>query len=207
MEVCKLYEKYFPVNRILDHYYYGNFNTNIFNHFFGKAVQDKELSRRLEMSCLSNYNTFNITPGKLAYLCSINNFWVSRLKFLARTNYLPLNECLFKINLRESSKCNICDDDIVKDLHHFLFECKTLRGIRQELFGEIEPVIQSFYPNLSFSELPPFQKLQFLIGDFCLSFNTELGFSLDQFSKKLLCTMMKQRAILLESCVDDQELA
>jgi hypothetical protein len=23
------------------------------------------------MSCLSNYNTFNITPGKLAYLCSI----------------------------------------------------------------------------------------------------------------------------------------
>jgi hypothetical protein len=25
----------------LDHYYYGNFNTNIFKHFFGKAVQDK----------------------------------------------------------------------------------------------------------------------------------------------------------------------
>ena len=29
----------------LDHYYYGNFNTNIFKHFIGKAVQDKELSR------------------------------------------------------------------------------------------------------------------------------------------------------------------
>ena len=41
-----------------------------------------------------------------------------------------------KINLRESSKCNICDDDIVEDLHHFIFECKTLRGIRQELFEE-----------------------------------------------------------------------
>ena len=53
------------------------------------------------------------------------------MKFLARTNYLPLNERFFKINLRESSKCNICDDDIVEDLHHFLFECKTLRGIRQ----------------------------------------------------------------------------
>jgi hypothetical protein len=25
----------------LDHYYYGNFNTNIFKHFFGKAVEDK----------------------------------------------------------------------------------------------------------------------------------------------------------------------
>jgi hypothetical protein len=60
----------------------------------------------------------------------------------------------------------------------------------------------TFYPDLPFSELPPFQKLQFLIGDFCLSFNTELGFSLDQFSK-----MMKERAILIESCVDDQELA
>ena len=132
------------------------------------------------MSSLSNYNTFNISPGKQAYLCSINDFWASRLKFLA--------------NLRESSKCNICDGDIVEDLHHFLFECKTLRGIRQELFEEIETVKQSFY--FAFSELPPFQKLQFLIGDFCLSFNTELGFSLDQFSKKLLCKMMKERAIL-----------
>jgi hypothetical protein len=28
------------------------------------------------------------------------------------------------------------------------------------------------------------QKLQFLIGDFCLSFNTELGFLLDQFGRK-----------------------
>ena len=51
----------------------------------------------------------------------INDLWASRLEFLARTNYLPLNERLFKINLRESSKCNICDDDIVEDLYHFLF--------------------------------------------------------------------------------------
>jgi predicted DNA-binding antitoxin AbrB/MazE fold protein len=61
----------------LDHYYYGNFNTNIFKY-------------------------------------------------------------LKKINLRESSKCNICDDDMVEDLHHFLFECKTLNGTRQELFEEME---------------------------------------------------------------------
>jgi hypothetical protein len=125
------------------------------------------------MSSLSNYNTFNISPGKQSYLCSINYFWASLLNFLA--------------NLRESFKCNICDDDIVEDLHHFLFECKTLRGIRQELFEEIKTVIKSFY--FAFSELPPFQKLQFLIGDFCLSFNTELGFSLDQFSKKTITSM------------------
>jgi hypothetical protein len=59
----------------LDHYYYGNCNTNIFKKIFGKAVQDKELSRRLEMSSISNYNTFNISPGKQVYLCSINDFW------------------------------------------------------------------------------------------------------------------------------------
>ena len=121
------------------------------------------------MSSLSNYNTFNISPGKQAYLCSINDFWTSRLKFLARTNCMPLNERLSKINLRESSKCNICDDDIVEDLHHFLFECKALSCIRQELFEEIETLIQSFYPDLAFSELLPFQKLQFLVGEFCLS--------------------------------------
>ena len=77
----------------------------------------------------------------------------------------------FKINLRESCKCNICDDDRVEDLHHFLFECKTLRGIRQELFEEIETVIKSFYPDLAFSELPPFQKLQFLMSMIRNSFN------------------------------------
>jgi hypothetical protein len=113
--------------------------------------------------------------------------------------WLNNNELIHSKNQHILSKCNICDDDIVEDLHHFLFECKTLRGIRQELFEEIETVIKSFYPDLAFSELPPFQKLQFLIGDFCLSFNTELGFSLDQFSKKLLCKMMKERAILIES--------
>jgi hypothetical protein len=85
-----------------------------------------------------------------------------------------------------SSKCNICDDDRVEDLHHFVFEWKTLRGIRQKLFEEMETAIKSFYPDLAFSELPPFQKLQFLIGDFCLSFNSELGFLLDQFSKKTI---------------------
>jgi hypothetical protein len=72
-----------------------------------------------------------------------------------------------------------CDDDIVEDLHHFLFECKALRCIRQELFEKTETVIKLFHPDLAFSELPPFQKLQFLIRDFYLSFNTELGFFLD----------------------------
>jgi hypothetical protein len=54
--------------------------------------------------------------------------------------------------------------------------------IRQELFEEIETVIKSFYPDLAFSELRPFKSC----GDFCLSFsfNSELGFFLDQFSKK-----------------------
>jgi hypothetical protein len=51
--------------------------------------------------------------------------------------------------------------------------------IRQELFEEIETVIKSFYPDLAFSELPSFQKLQFL-------FNSELDFLLDQFSKKTI---------------------
>jgi hypothetical protein len=62
----------------------------------------------------------------------INDFWASLLKFLARINYLPLNERLFKNNIRESCKCSICDDDMVEDLHHFLFECKTLRGIETQ---------------------------------------------------------------------------
>jgi hypothetical protein len=72
----------------------------------------------------------------------------------------------------------------------------------------METVIKSFYTDLAFSDLPPFQKLQFLIGDFCLSFNTELGYLLYLFSKKKLSSkLIKELAILMESCVDDQELA
>jgi RNA processing factor Prp31 len=110
------------------------------------------------MSCLKNADVSRC-KCHVKYTDVINVDVMSDVKFLARTNYLPLNERLFKINLHESSKCNICDDDIVEDLHHFLFECKTLRGIRQELFEEIETVIKSFYPNLAFLELLPFQKL------------------------------------------------
>jgi hypothetical protein len=113
-------------------------------------------------------------------MISVSLDWSSLLEPIT----LPLNERFFLINLRESSKCNICDDDMVEDLHHFLFECKTLRCIRQELFTELETVIKSFYLDSTFSELPPFQKLQFLIGDFCFSFSTELGLLLDKFSKK-----------------------
>jgi peroxiredoxin len=96
---------------------------------------------------------------------------------------------------------------MVEDLHHSLFECKTLRCIRRELVEEIETVVQSFFSDLAFSDLQSFQKLQFLIGDFCFSFNTELGFLLDQLSQKLLGKMIKEWAILIESCVVDQELA
>jgi hypothetical protein len=42
--------------------------------------------------------------------------------------------------------------DISFIIIRFLFECKTLRGIRQELFEEIETVIKSFYPDLAFSK-------------------------------------------------------
>ena len=47
--MCKLYENIFQ-SIGLDHYYYGILIQTYLNIFFGKAVQDKELSWRLEMS-------------------------------------------------------------------------------------------------------------------------------------------------------------
>jgi hypothetical protein len=126
----------------LDHYHYGNFNTNIFNIFSVKQFKIRNYLRYWKWAVYQSITYLIFHQGnKHIYACSIDDFWASRLKFLARTNYFPFNERLFKINLRESSKCSICDDDMVEDLHHFLFECKTLRAIRQELFGEMETVI------------------------------------------------------------------
>ena len=61
MKVCKLYEKYFPINRIRTLLATMEILIRTFKKKIGKAVQDQELSRRLEMSSLSIYNTFNIT--------------------------------------------------------------------------------------------------------------------------------------------------
>ena len=59
--------------------------------------------------------------------------------------------------------------------------------------------IQAFSPTvLVHHSTDSLVKLSDQIGDFCLSFNTELGFLLDKFSKKLLCKMMKERAIWIE---------
>jgi hypothetical protein len=52
-----------------------------------------------------------------------------------------MNVFLKLISVKVLSVINTCDNDIVEDLHHFLFECKTLRGIKQELFEEIETVV------------------------------------------------------------------
>ena len=87
----------------------------------------------------------------LCFVCRCSVYWAFQSFDFERTWWR-----LF--NLRESSKCNICDDDIVEDLHHFLFECKTLSGIRQELFEEIETVMKSFYPDLAFSRVTALSK-------------------------------------------------
>jgi hypothetical protein len=59
----------------------------------------------------------------LCFVCRCSVYWAFQSFDFERTWWR-----LF--NLRESSKCNICNADIVEDLHRFLFECKTLSGIR-----------------------------------------------------------------------------
>ena len=108
----------------------------------------------------------------LTIILEIMHFSVNELKRCLITLHLSLNDLLRRsVDLMRSAYIPII--------------------IRQELFEEIETVIKSFYPDLAFSELPSFQKLRWLCLSF--SFNSELGFLLDQFSKKLLCKMIKKR--------------
>ena len=58
---------------------------------FVKQVVSSETFKQKDCVSSINYNAFNISLGKQTYLCNINDFWTSRLKFLARTNYLPFN--------------------------------------------------------------------------------------------------------------------
>jgi hypothetical protein len=68
------------------------------------------------------------------------------------------------MNLIDDDRCLVCTADVSEDLFlHFLLECTSLSNVRNEFF-EIFQSVSSYY-SITFIELSPSAKLQFLIGD------------------------------------------
>ena len=101
------------------------------------------------------------------------------------------------MNLRESSACETCNEGIDESVEHIMFECQAYEHIRNGHFGEICQHTQSNLPGLDFTELSPFNKLQFLIGDVAYCFNQDSGVFFDRIGKNMLKKIFNLRSEIL----------
>lgn len=170
----------------LDHYFGGGFNKQTFNKFFGQASRIKELENIKSKSSLVSYSNFNVVSGTQKYLVNVDGFEASRLKLLARTNCLPINSVLHRMNLRADPFCEICDSRAKETLDHVFFECTAYDDLRDDLLLGIIDLLS--YENLpiDFIGLPPTNKTQFLIGDIGYFFSQDVGNRFDILAKDFL---------------------
>jgi hypothetical protein len=101
------------------------------------------------------------------------------------------------MKLRDSSVCEACPYNATEPLQHFLLECSAYKNTRDQRFQEIVDHMLVFMPGLDFTELSPLQKLQFLIGGTCYSFNQQCGDFFDRIGKNMLKRMYVFRSSVL----------
>ena len=82
----------------LDHFIEGNFKINTFNRFFGmnNKIKEREIIETKATFIIETYKTFFVNRGTHKYLKNIEDFEISRLKLLARTKCLPINDVLHR---------------------------------------------------------------------------------------------------------------
>jgi hypothetical protein len=129
----------------LDHFINRSFNKGSFYKFVGEYTRRKELDNIDTKSSLHLYKTFNITGRTQKYLININDFRGSRLKLLARTNCLPVNSTLCRMQIRTNPQCTICTNNYEENVNHVLLECEAYTNLRNELNSDI-PIKNIIFP-------------------------------------------------------------
>ena len=83
---------------------------------------------------LETYKTFFVSRGTQKYLKNIEDLEISRLKLLARTNRLPINDVLHCMRLRQNGLCQLCDSNDIETTNHFMLECPAFENLRVDFF-------------------------------------------------------------------------
>jgi hypothetical protein len=156
-----------------------NFNINTFNRFFGmnNIIREREIIET--KTTLVTYKKFFVSRGTQKYLKNIGDFEISRLKHLARTNYLPLNDVLYRMRLRQNGLCQLCDSNDIETTNHFMFECPAFENLRVDFFSDITDALSCNDLPIDFIGLSSIDKIQLLIGDHGFYFNENIGKMLD----------------------------
>ena len=61
---------------------------------------------------------------------NMKNFEISRLKLLAITDCLPINDVLHRMRLRQNGRCQLCDSNDIETTNHFMLECPAFKNLR-----------------------------------------------------------------------------
>ena len=89
-----------------------------------------------EMSSLSYYKLIKYSTLGERYMFQVNDFKGTRLKFMARTGCLGLEETLQRWNL-SNGICKLCNQGI-EDLFHFTFTCEHSKELRIKIWRNLE---------------------------------------------------------------------
>ena len=92
----------------LDHYVQSAINIEVLKAFYGQSVRQSEFGKALSKSSLFMYKNCRVSMGKQLYLSEDFNFEASRLRLLARTNCLSINDTLFRMSLSDNDRCSAC---------------------------------------------------------------------------------------------------
>ena len=178
----------------LDHFIQGNFSLKTFNKFFGSISREEQFVDINKKTTLNLYSTLNIRGGTQNYLINLNNFDSSRLKFLARTNCLPINSVLFRMKARSNAKCDMCQSNAEEDLKHVLLDCPFYTELRTNMITSITELLYKANSNIDFTGLSPVDKIRFLIGDLGYILSEIVGNDVDIKCKEYLSDVFEKRS-------------
>ena len=98
--------------------------------FFGINNKITECEIIETKTTLETYKIFFVSRGTQTYLKNIEDFEISRLKLLARTHCLPINDVLHRMRLRQNGLCQLCNSNDIETTNHFMFECPAFENLR-----------------------------------------------------------------------------
>ena len=134
------------------------------------------------------------------YLFTPTNFDMARLKFMARTGCLGLNDDRCRWKLVHEGTCELCGIG-TENVCHFLLVCPKLNEIRIKFWHILEAKLTStheYYIWEYFIGAPVNSKLCWLLGDIAYDYGTTIGKLFDDICKRFLMEAWLTRKSLVD---------
>ena len=182
----------------LDHYANGNINVSIFNKCYGNETTNTQLCNIIEKSSLNLYQSFVVVSCKQLYLSNVDDFRSTRLNILARTNCLPINATLQRMNLTTNNECQLRSSNAIENIFHVMLDCPSFSAIRKRTSTNLQACFDNLKMDICFSELSSLSQIQVMIDDLGYLYSPDLGNSLYKIVKKYHVDVMNERSFQID---------